>query len=217
MNPIIMLKRMLALRKSIVLGLPEAAMDAEPLTLFKEWFEESKRYGFLMPEAMALATSTPDGRPSARMVLLKGVDEKGFMFFTNYESRKGEQLAANPNAALIFHWDALERSVRVEGQVERVSAEESDAYFQSRHPMSRIGARVSRQSRPLATKAQFHEAVAAEAKRFEGQEIPRPEHWGGFRVVPSRIEFWQGRPNRLHDRIVFQRLGDTWRSERLYP
>lgn len=217
MNPLIMLKRMLALRKSIVLGLPEAAMDAEPLTLFKEWFEESKRYGFLMPEAMALATSTPDGRPSARMVLLKGVDDKGFVFFTNYESRKGEQLSANPNAALIFHWDALERSVRVEGQVERVSAEESDAYFQSRHPMSRIGARVSRQSRPLATKAQFHEAVAAEAKRFEGQEIPRPEHWGGFRVVPSRIEFWQGRPNRLHDRIVFQRLGDTWRSERLYP
>lgn len=217
MNPLVMFKRMLALRKSIVLGLPEAAMDAEPLALFRDWFEEAKRYGFLMPEAMALATSTPDGHPSARMVLLKDVDDRGFVFFTNYESRKGQQLSANPNAALIFHWDALERSVRVEGQVERVTSEESDAYFKTRHRLSRIGARVSRQSRPLESKATFHAEVEAESGRFEGQDIPRPSHWGGFRVVPSRIEFWQGRPNRLHDRIVFQRLGDTWRSERLYP
>lgn len=218
MNPFLMIKRMLALRTSIVLGLPEASMDAEPFALFEQWFEEAKRYGFLMPEAMALATATTDGRPSARMVLLKGVDEKGFVFYTNYDSRKGRELAANPNAALIFHWNALERSIRIEGHVERVSAEASDAYFNSRYRRSRIGARISRQSRPLASKAKFHAEMAAEEKRFEGEErIPRPEHWGGFRVVPSRIEFWQGRPNRLHDRIVFQRMGGTWRSERLYP
>jgi pyridoxamine 5'-phosphate oxidase len=160
----------------------------------------------------ALATATPDGTPSVRMVLLKGADERGYVFFTSYESRKGRELEANPQAALLFHWEALGRQVRVEGMVERASAEESDTYFASRPPGSRAGAAASRQSRALADRAELDRAVAA-----LGDDVSRPDWWGGYRVRPERYEFWQHRENRLHDRFLYERDGSGWRIQRLYP
>lgn len=197
---------------------PEAA---DPFARFAAWMAEATRSEPNDPNAVCLATCTPDGRPSARMVLLKGVDPRGFVFYTNLESRKGRELAANPHAALCFHWKTLARSVRVEGPVEPVGTEEADAYYASRARGSRIGAWASRQSRPLEGRWALEKAVAEYTLKFGLGEIPRPEFWSGFRILPERIEFWRDMPFRLHDRQVFHREGPaergSWRVEALYP
>lgn len=189
----------------------------DPYALFAEWMAEATKTEPNDPNAMCLATATPDGRPSARMVLLKGQDARGFVFYTNLESRKGGELAANPHAALCFHWKTLQRSVRVEGRVEAVTEEEADAYYASRHRSSRIGAWASRQSRPLEGRWALEKAVAEYTLKFGLGEIPRPAHWSGFRILPARIEFWRDMPFRLHERRVFLAEGDVWREEALYP
>jgi pyridoxamine 5'-phosphate oxidase len=189
----------------------------DPLALFGSWMAEAARSEPNDPNAVCLATATPDGRPSARMVLLKGVDPRGFVFYTNLESRKGTELAANPAAAMCFHWKTLQRSVRVEGAVEQVSDEEADAYYASRARGSRIGAWASRQSRPLEGRWALEKAVAEQTLRFGLGEIPRPPHWSGFRLLPARIEFWRDMPFRLHERRVFHHAGQGWETEMLYP
>lgn len=190
---------------------------ADPFARFEAWMAEATKSEPNDPNAVCLATSTPDGRPSARMVLLKGVDPRGFVFYTNLESRKGGELAANPHAALCFHWKSLHRSVRVEGPVEAVSDAEADAYYASRHRTSRIGAWASQQSRRLEGRFALEKRVAEFTVKFGLGEIPRPAFWSGFRVLPERIEFWQDMPFRLHDRSVFLRDGEGWRTETLYP
>jgi len=189
----------------------------DPYALFAEWMAEATKTEPNDPNAMCLATSTPDGRPSARMVLLKGQDPRGFVFYTNLDSRKGGELAANARAALCFHWKTLQRSVRVEGGVEAVTAEEADAYYASRSRGSRIGAWASRQSRPLEGRWALEKAVAEYTLKFGVGEVPRPPHWSGFRILPARIEFWRDMPFRLHERRVFHRDGEAWREETLYP
>ena len=190
---------------------------ADPFARFEAWMAEASKSEVNDPNAVCLATSTPDGRPSARMVLLKGIDPRGFVFYTNLESRKGGELAANPNAALCFHWKTLQRSVRVEGPVEPVSDAEADAYYASRHRSSRIGAWASQQSRPLEGRFALEKRVAEFTLKFGLGEIPRPAFWSGFRVLPERIEFWQDMPFRLHERNVFLKDGEGWRTETLYP
>lgn len=189
----------------------------DPFALFREWFADAERREPGDPNAMTLATASRDGRPSARMVLLKGVDETGFVFYTNLESRKGRELAANPHAALVFHWKSTDRQVRVEGRVELVTDAEADAYFASRNRLSQIGAWASSQSRPLAGRFELERKVAEFTAKYIIGAIPRPPHWSGFRLVPDRIEFWINQEYRLHDRIVYHRSRDGWRTERLYP
>ncbi len=198
-------------------GLREADADSDPLVQFRAWFARAQAARLPQAEAMVLATATPDGRPSARMVLLRGLDERGFVFFTNYDSRKGAELEANPRAALVFYWEELDLQVRVEGRAERATAAESDAYFHGRPRDSRLGAWASPQSRVIPGR-EFLERRAAEAEaRYEGQEVPRPPNWGGWRVVPEVVEFWHGRPSRLHDRLRYRREGTGWVIERLAP
>ena len=195
--------------------LNEADLDPDPLRQFAAWFEEAGAAGVRAPEATALATAAADGRPSVRMVLLKGFDERGLVFFTGYESRKGAELAVNPRAALLFYWDPLGRQVRIEGVVERVSEAESDAYFASRPRGAQISASVSPQSRVVESRAAL-EALAAELEA-RGGELPRPPAWGGFRLAPQTYEFWQHRSNRLHDRLRYRHDGGRWKIERLAP
>lgn len=196
----------------------ESDLDPDPLAQFHAWFEEAAGIGLRVPEAMALATATPDGRPSVRMVLLKGADERGFAFYTNYGSRKGRELDENGHAALLFHWDPLGRQVRVEGTVERVDADESAAYFRTRPRGSALAAWASPQSEPLSGREALEQSVRLAAERFEGAEVPRPAHWGGYRLVPGRYEFWQHRDDRLHDRIRYEPDGaGGWTRIRLAP
>ncbi|HEX2294902.1 MAG TPA: pyridoxamine 5'-phosphate oxidase [Actinomycetota bacterium] len=192
-------------------------LDPDPIVQFGRWMEEALAEGLLLPNTMTLATATADGRPSARMVLLKGFDHEGFVFYTNYDSRKSRELSANPHAALVLYWARLERQVRIEGRVERVPAEESDAYFASRPLESRLGAWASRQSAPLGSREELEERVAELETRYSSGDVPRPPHWGGWLVRPESIELWQGRPNRLHDRFLYTRRGDEWDRARLYP
>ena len=195
----------------------ERDLDPDPLRQFRAWFAEAGDAGVEVPEAMALATATTDGRPSARMVLLKQADERGLAFHTNYESRKGDELAANPQAALLFHWRPLGRQVRVEGRVERMAAEDSEAYFRTRPVGSRLAAWASPQSRPLPDRAELDRRYADAAARYPGDDVPLPPNWGGFRVVPDAYEFWQHQENRLHDRIRYERDGAGWTRIRLAP
>jgi pyridoxamine 5'-phosphate oxidase len=190
---------------------------ADPIALFRAWFEDATASEPDVPDAMSLATVGPDNRPSVRMVLLKGYNERGFVFYTNAESRKGDEIAANPCAALCFHWKSRGRQVRIEGHLTQVSAAESDAYWNSRPRASQIAAWASDQSRVLDAPATLHARVADADKRFAGKPVPRPPHWLGFRLAPDAIEFWQNVPDRLHDRLVFRRNGSAWQAERLYP
>ena len=190
---------------------------AEPVGLFVDWLEDAKRYEPNDANAMSLATVDASGSPDARMVLLKDVDGRGFTFFSNRESAKGEALAAHPSAALLFHWKSLRRQVRVRGRIEPVTAAEADAYFASRARESRIGAWASDQSRPLESRQALEAAVARQTARFEGKDVPRPERWTGWRVIPQAVEFWRDRPFRLHDRLLFNRDGDGWTTTRLQP
>lgn len=198
-------------------GLSEAAANPDPVEQFRLWFDEALEAGLHEPNAMTLATATPDGRPSARIVLLKGFDDRGFVFYTNYEGRKASELETNPFCALVFYWGELERQVRVEGRAERVPAVESDAYYASRPRGSRLGAWVSEQSRPAKSREELEERLREMKKDYEGREIPRPPFWGGYRVAPESLEFWQGRENRLHDRLLYRRNLEGWSIERLQP
>jgi pyridoxamine 5'-phosphate oxidase len=211
------LKAVLTLGQGLAGGIPEAAEDADPIELFVAWFEAARESGILLPESVALATSTPDGMPSVRMVLLKDVDARGFVFFTNYESQKAREIEANPRAALCFHWPVLQRQVRVAGQVTRVATEESEAYFTTRGRGSQIGAWASRQSERLPSREDLERRAREAEERFTGGEVPLPPFWGGYRLDPARLEFWQGRADRLHDRLVFRRERDGWATQRLYP
>ena len=200
------------------MSLDEGDVDADPVTQFTRWFAQALDAKVPEPNAMTVATATREGIPSARIVLLKGFDARGFVFYTNYEGHKGRELAENPVAALVFHWVELHRQVRITGAVEKVSHEESDAYFQSRPRGSRLGAWASKQSSVLSGRAPLEARLAALTAQFGEGDIPLPPFWGGYRVIPNTVEFWQGRPSRLHDRLRYARQpDDTWRIERLSP
>ncbi|HEX4806984.1 MAG TPA: pyridoxamine 5'-phosphate oxidase [Conexibacter sp.] len=198
--------------------LSERDLPPDPIALVQRWYADAQAADLPQPDAMTLATATADGRPSARAVLLKGIDARGFVFYTNYESRKGRELDANPHAALVLLWLPLDRQVRVTGSVARLDPEESDAYFATRPRGSQLGAWASEQSRPLADRAELEERWRALDQRYGGAAVPRPPHWGGYRVEPDEIELWQGRANRLHDRFRYTRAaGGDWRHARLQP
>ena len=197
--------------------LDESTIDPDPIKQFQAWLNDAIAAGLVLPEAMTLATSTPDGRPSARILLLKQVDAHGFVFFTNYLSAKSKDLESNPHAALVFWWPPLERQVRIEGTVTKTTAEESREYFATRPRESQIGAWASPQSRPIENREELERRNAEFERVYQGRQVDCPEHWGGFRLTPSRIEFWKGREGRLHDRIAYERAADGWRTERLAP
>ncbi len=199
-------------------GLDEKQAHSDPFEQFRIWLDQAVAVQLPQPYGVTLATATPEGRPSARMVLLRGFDARGFQFFTNYESRKANELAANPQAALVFYWAELDRQVRVEGRVEKLTAAESDAYFQSRPRGSRLGACASPQSRVVACREELDRRMEELVQEYGEGTIPRPSFWGGYRLIPEVIEFWQGRPNRLHDRLRYRRSREqSWIIERLAP
>ena len=198
-------------------GLWEADLAADPTVQFRRWFDEAFAAGLHEPNAMTVATVGRDGRPSARVVLLKGFDERGFVFYTNQEGRKGREIAENPYCALVFYWGELERQVRIEGRASPVPGEESDAYYESRPRGSRLGAWASAQSREVADRGALEERLRSLEAEYEGREVPRPPFWGGYRVEPEAVEFWQGRENRLHDRLVYRRAHEGWGVVRLQP
>jgi pyridoxamine 5'-phosphate oxidase len=197
-------------------SLDEAHAAAEPFAQFETWLADALAANLREPNAMTLATADAAGHPSARIVLLRGWDERGFVFFTNYDSRKGHEIAANPHASLLFYWDVLEREVRIDGAVEQLAASESDAYFARRPRGHRLSAWASPQSSVVPDRAALEAAMAEAEERFTG-EVPRPPYWGGYRVVPTEIEFWQGRRNRVHDRLRYRRAETGWQRERLAP
>ena len=198
-------------------GLTEADLATDPVTMFGRWFDDAVAAGLHEPNAMVLATADAAGRPSSRMVLLKGVDDRGFVFYTNSASRKGAELAANPACALLFPWHPLERQVRVDGTARLLDHAAVANYFARRPRGAQLGAHASHQSRPVADRTALEAAYDEVAERFEGEDVPVPEEWGGYLVVPETVEFWQGRPGRMHDRLVYRRTTDGWATERLAP
>jgi pyridoxamine 5'-phosphate oxidase len=207
----------MTLGQGMARGLTELTAGPDPVALFADWFASAKQAGLMLPEAMTVATASREGSPSARMMLLKAFGADGFVFYTNYESRKASELEENPRAALVLHWPTLQRQVRVEGRVERLSPEDSTAYFDSRPRGSRIGAWASKQSSPLENREDLERRFKESEQQFADGRIPLPPYWGGFRVIPEFIEFWQGRINRLHDRLRYSRTSDGWTVQRLYP
>jgi pyridoxamine 5'-phosphate oxidase len=207
-----------AIRHDYRLGLlTEADAAADPIAQFSRWFDDAIEAAVPEPTAMTLATVDAAGQPTARIVLLKGFDERGFVFFTNYLSRKGQELSANPKAGLLFFWPALERQVRIDGEVSRTTRQESEVYFHARPVSSQIGALASQQSRVIPSRAILDQLAADLSRQFAGKPVPLPDYWGGFRLAPSAIEFWQGRESRLHDRLLYTRAGSGWKIDRLSP
>jgi pyridoxamine 5'-phosphate oxidase len=211
------LRSLFILGRGVLKGLSAETAGPDPFALFGRWFEDAQRSGIYLPDAMTLATASKDGRPSARLMLLKGFDERGFRFFTNYGSRKAGDLTDNPRAALVFHWSRLQRQVRVEGRVEKLPEQESREYFATRPRGSQLGAWASDQSSPIDDRHHLKESFREHEARFKGADVPLPPFWGGYRVVPEAIEFWQGRANRLHDRLRYTLGDDGWTVARLSP
>lgn len=217
MSLISKLRTLFTLGRGVMTGISELTAVEDPIRLFESWFGEAKRAGILLPESMAVATATTEAVPSVRMMLLKAVERDGFVFYTNYGSRKARELDENGRAALVFHWPVLHRQVRVSGTVTRISEEESAAYFRTRDRGSQLGAWASKQSEELEDREALERRYREYEERFRGQEVPLPPFWGGYRLRADSIEFWQGRANRLHDRLLYRRAGDGWEVRRLYP
>jgi pyridoxamine 5'-phosphate oxidase len=203
--------------QGVALPLPPINENADPFSLFKLWFDDANSSGVLLPEAMSVSSVSQDGQPSCRMVLLKEFNQDGFIFYTNYSSRKSEELNKNDKIALLFHWNVLQRQIRIEGIVEKISAEQSAKYFHSRDRGSQIGAWSSKQSSEIQTKTELADSVAYYTKKFAGNPVPLPEFWGGWRIKPNYIEFWQGRASRLHDRVCFKQHNNQWKNFKLQP
>lgn len=203
--------------QGVALPLPDITNESSPFALFQHWFDDANKSGILLPESMSVSTCSQSGQPSSRMVLLKSFDENGFVFYTNYGSRKSHELADNDNVALLFHWNVLQRQIRIEGTVEKVSAQESADYFHSRDRGSQVGAWASKQSQKLTYDNELKDRMKHYTEKFSEGEVPHPEFWGGWRVKPHFIEFWQGRANRLHDRVCFEKIEDNWQQHKLHP
>ena len=203
--------------QGVALPLPDITNESSPFALFQQWFDDANKSGILLPESMSVSTCSSSGQPSSRMVLLKSFDDKGFIFYTNYSSRKSHELTSNDKVALLFHWNVLQRQVRIEGTVEKVSTKESAEYFHSRDRGSQVGAWASKQSQKLTYDNELKDRMKHYSEKFSEGEVPHPEFWGGWRVKPHFIEFWQGRANRLHDRICFEKQEKDWINFKLHP